>query len=78
MATPERHTGDRLLAALVEGAEPELGERCFERLVQTLAESLGVSYLFFAEPTQGGSHLRTRARRRCSAALAASTRITRS
>jgi hypothetical protein len=37
MSAPERRLGDRLLAALAEGVEAELGERCLERLVQALA-----------------------------------------
>jgi hypothetical protein len=59
MSTPERRLGDRLLAAPAEGVEAELGERCFERLVQTFAETLGISYAFLAEPTRSGSHFRT-------------------
>ena len=59
MSTPERRPGDPLLAALAEGVEAEVGERFFEGLVQTLAKTLGVSYAFLAELTQGGSHFRT-------------------
>ena len=59
MGTLERRLGDRLLAALAEGVEAAAGERCVERLAQTLAETLGVSYAFLAAPTQGGSHFRT-------------------
>ena len=50
---------DRLLGALVEGVEAEIGERFFESLVKTLAETLGVAYAFVSELTQGGSHFRT-------------------
>src|SRR5262245_814068 len=52
---------DRLLEALVEGVEAEVGERFFESLVKTLAETLEVAYAFVAELTQGGTHFRTRA-----------------
>ena len=50
---------DRLLAALVEGVEAEIGERFFESLVRTLAQALGVEYAFLSELTQGGTHFRT-------------------
>ncbi len=50
---------DRLLSALAEGVEAEIGERFFESLVRTLARTLGVAYAFLSELTQGGTHFRT-------------------
>jgi formate hydrogenlyase transcriptional activator len=50
---------DRLLAALVDGVEAEIGERFFESLVRTLAQALEVEYAFLSELTRGGTHFRT-------------------
>ena len=51
--------GDRLLAALVEGVEAEIGDGFFESLVRTLAQALGVEYAFISDLTRGGTHFRT-------------------
>ena len=50
---------DRLLAALAEAVEAEIGERFFECLVRALAEAFGVTYAFLSELTRGGTHFRT-------------------
>jgi len=50
---------DRLLAALVEGVEAEIGDGFFRSLVRTLAEALRVEYAFVSELTQHGTHFRT-------------------
>jgi PAS domain S-box-containing protein len=50
---------DRLLAALVEGVEAEIGDDFFESLVRTLSQALGVEYAFISDLTRGGTHFRT-------------------
>jgi PAS domain S-box-containing protein len=59
MKAAEPRLEDRLLEALVQGVEAEIGEGFFRSLVRTLAETLGVAYAFLSELTQGGTHFRT-------------------
>jgi formate hydrogenlyase transcriptional activator len=51
---------DALLRRIVEAVESATGADFLRSLVRSLAESLGVSYAFVSELTQGGTHFKTR------------------